>query len=102
MQTQTQHTVRVLFIRDDREEPIVAGEHTFHGEDPAGFDAAAARARLVDDGELVIGPELVTFAGTIAPLARVDRIVVEIVASSRPPTPEEAAAVAASLAAQAE
>lgn len=92
----TMHTAQVRFVRDDRDEPVVAGERTYHGEDFHAFDDAAARRRLVDEGELVIGPELVTFAGTIAPLARIDRIEVEIVASSRPPTDEERAAFAAS------
>lgn len=81
----TYHTVQVKFVRDDREEPIDAGTHTFHGEDYDAFGSAEARARLVADGELVIGPDLVTFAGTIAPVARVDRVAVEVTSKSRPP-----------------
>lgn len=81
----TIHTVRVTFVRDDRPEPVVAGERTFHGEDYFAFDEAAARARLIADGLLVVGPDLVTFGGTIAPLARVDHVRVEVVAKSRPP-----------------
>ena len=92
----TQHTARVTFIRDDRTEAVVAGDRVFLGEPFGVFDAAHARAALIDSGELVIGPELVTFGGTIAPLARIDRVVVEIIASSRPPTPEEVAAFEAS------
>lgn len=92
----TLHTAQVRFVRDDRDEPVVAGEHTFAGEDYHAFDAAAARRRLVDEGLLAIGPELVTFGGTISPTARIDRIEVEIVASSRPPTDEERAAFQAS------
>ncbi|MFU8870195.1 hypothetical protein [Natronococcus sp.] len=82
----TQHTVRVLFVRDDRPEPVEAGERTFHGEDYELFDDRAARERLLADGDLVIGPELVTFAGTIAPIAKIDRVVVEVASASRPPS----------------
>lgn len=79
----TTHTVRVLFHRDDREQPVIAGDQTIVGEDYDAFDERAARERLIADGDLVIGAELVTFAGTIAPTARIDRVVVEITAKSR-------------------
>lgn len=80
----TSHTVRVLFVRDDRPEPVDAGTHTFHGEDYELFDERAARARILADGDLVIGAELVTFGGTIVPTAKIDRVGVEIIAKSRP------------------
>jgi tRNA G37 N-methylase TrmD len=83
----TTHTIRVTFHRDDREHPIIAGERTFHGEDYQAFDERAARERLIADGDLVIG-DIVTFGGTIAPLARIDRVVVEVVSKSRPPAAE--------------
>jgi hypothetical protein len=81
----TMHTVRVTFHRDDRSEPIEAGVVTFRGEDYEGFTERAARERLVANGDLVIGPDLVTFGGTIAPLARIDRVVVEVMEKSRSP-----------------
>lgn len=81
----TTHTVRVLFVRDDRPEPVEAGLHTFRGEDYELFDERAARERLIADGDLVIGAEIVTFAGTIVPTSQVDRIAIEIVAKGRTP-----------------
>jgi len=79
----TQHTIRVTFHRDDRDQAVHAGTVTFAGEDYDAFDAGAARERLLSDGRLAIGPTLVTFGGTIAPLDRIDRVVVEIEARSR-------------------
>lgn len=81
----TKHTVRVTFERDDRDDPIDAGAHTFYGEDYEAFDDAAARAALVNEGLLEIGPDLVTFGGTIVPTAKLDRIRVEIAAKSITP-----------------
>jgi len=80
----TVHEVEVRFIRDDRDEAVVAGRASFEGEDYEAFDDHQARERLLADGRLVIGPEMVTFGGTIAPLDRIDRVVVEVVAKSQP------------------
>lgn len=96
---QNQHTFRILIERDDRPEPLDAGLVTFHGEDLLGFTAADARTALVADGRLKLGPDVVTFGDTIVPLVKVDRVRVELVAVSRPPTEEEIAAFKATQAA---
>ena len=78
----TKHTVRITFERDDREEAIDAGTHTFHGKPYEGFDEAAAREELLALGLLSISSELTIFAGTIVPTAKLDRIRVEIASKS--------------------
>jgi len=78
----TRHTVRVTFVRDDRDESIEAGTATFEGKPYDDFDEAQARKELIDDGRLAIGPDVVTFAGTIVPTAKLDRIRVEIASKS--------------------
>lgn len=93
----TTHTFSVTIDRDDRDQPIHAGFVTFSGE-AFDFDASAARERLIADGRLRIGPDLVTFQEAVVPLGKVDRVRVELTARSRPPTLEEAQAFAKSQA----
>jgi hypothetical protein len=82
MTDSTRHTVKVIFEREDRDEQIDAGERTFYGKDYHAFSEADARALLLEEGDLVITPELVTFGGTIVPTAKLDRIRVKITSKS--------------------
>lgn len=74
----TRHLFRITIHRDDRPEPVDAGTVEFHGQDYDTFDSPQARAALVADGRLQLGPQFVQVNDVIVPVERVDRVVVSL------------------------
>ena len=79
----TRHLFRITIHRDDRPDAIDAGTVEFTGEDYDTFDSPQARAALIADGRLQLGPQFVQVNDVIVPVERVDRVVVSLEQKSR-------------------
>lgn len=74
----TRHLFRITIHCDDRPEPIDAGAVEFAGEDYDAFDSPQARAALIADGRLQLGPDFVMVNDAIVPIDRVDRVTISL------------------------
>lgn len=79
----THHRFAVYIVREDRDEEIYAGAASFEGQDYDGFDGPEAREALRADGRLKLGPDFVEFGDVIAPVDKVDRVVVTLAAKGK-------------------
>lgn len=79
----TRHLFRITIHRDDRPEPVDAGTIEFTGEDYDTFDSPEARAAMIADGRLQLGPTFVQVNDVIVPVDKVDRVVVSLEQKSR-------------------